>query len=113
MRRRPPRSTRTDTLFPYTTLFRSLGDVLGPLHERQRDPVDMLFEREGQISAVLFGQRGERDHDVGNIDAFAIRNLAADLDDGFDPVGRDALHEQHQLAEIGRASWRDRVCTYV
>src|SRR3546814_5143533 len=23
--RRPPRSTRTDTLFPYTTLFRSLG----------------------------------------------------------------------------------------
>src|SRR3546814_21145193 len=25
MRRRPPCSTRTDTLFPYTTLFRSLG----------------------------------------------------------------------------------------
>src|SRR3546814_660312 len=24
---RPPRSTRTDTLFPYTTLFRSLSDV--------------------------------------------------------------------------------------
>src|SRR3546814_3134263 len=24
--RRPPRSTRTDTLFPYTTLFRSLAD---------------------------------------------------------------------------------------
>src|SRR3546814_17675299 len=24
--RRPPRSTRTDTLFPYTTLFRSTGD---------------------------------------------------------------------------------------
>src|SRR3546814_12274969 len=31
MRRRPPRSTRTDTLFPYTTLFRShQGAVLGP-----------------------------------------------------------------------------------
>src|SRR3546814_13229628 len=26
MLRRPPRSTRTDTLFPYTTLFRSPGD---------------------------------------------------------------------------------------
>src|SRR3546814_12271718 len=26
MIRRPPRSTRTDTLFPYTTLFRSLFD---------------------------------------------------------------------------------------
>src|SRR3546814_19557192 len=25
MLRRPPRSTRTDTLFPYTTLFRSIG----------------------------------------------------------------------------------------
>src|SRR3546814_15523521 len=28
MIRRPPRSTRTDTLFPYTTLFRSLGSDL-------------------------------------------------------------------------------------
>src|SRR3546814_12902561 len=27
MTRRPPRSTRTDTLFPYTTLFRSLPEV--------------------------------------------------------------------------------------
>src|SRR3546814_9758868 len=26
MIRRPPRSTRTDTLFPYTTLFRSITD---------------------------------------------------------------------------------------
>src|SRR3546814_18425379 len=31
MIRRPPRSTRTDTLFPYTTLFRSLANAeLGP-----------------------------------------------------------------------------------
>src|SRR3546814_3124150 len=29
MIRRPPRSTRTDTLFPYTTLFRSLEDMRG------------------------------------------------------------------------------------
>src|SRR3546814_7039315 len=29
MIRRPPISTRTDTLFPYTTLFRSAGDRLG------------------------------------------------------------------------------------
>src|SRR3546814_2407505 len=27
MKRRPPRSTRTDTLFPYTTLFRSDGVI--------------------------------------------------------------------------------------
>src|SRR3546814_17343811 len=29
MIRRPPRSTRTDTLFPYTTLFRSSGAAAG------------------------------------------------------------------------------------
>src|SRR3546814_1850885 len=29
MIRRPPRSTRTDTLFPYTTLFRSHGTACG------------------------------------------------------------------------------------
>src|SRR3546814_16632238 len=29
MIRRPPRSTRTDTLFPYTTLFRSLDRIDG------------------------------------------------------------------------------------
>src|SRR3546814_18882513 len=34
MIRRPPRSTRTDTLFPYTTLFRS-GDTI-PEAARQR-----------------------------------------------------------------------------
>src|SRR3546814_10581566 len=34
MIRRPPRSTRTDTLFPYTTLFRSHGQ-LGQPHPRR------------------------------------------------------------------------------
>src|SRR3546814_14550900 len=33
MIRRPPRATRTDTLFPYTTLFRSLEDALELLHQ--------------------------------------------------------------------------------
>src|SRR3546814_2732443 len=43
MIRRPPRSTRTDTLFPYTTLFRSrlgLGDEL--LHEGLQGAVGRL-----------------------------------------------------------------------
>src|SRR3546814_2866023 len=30
MLRRPPRSTRPDTLFPYTTLFRSVGILIEP-----------------------------------------------------------------------------------
>src|SRR3546814_1218253 len=34
MIRRPPRSTRTDTLFPYTTLFRSTGSQLAEVDHR-------------------------------------------------------------------------------
>src|SRR3546814_1244600 len=36
MRRRPPRSTRTDTLFPYTTLFRSRCGRGGARHRPDR-----------------------------------------------------------------------------
>src|SRR3546814_7700249 len=36
MIRRPPRSTRTDTLFPYTTLFRSSVGVA--VHAQERAP---------------------------------------------------------------------------
>src|SRR3546814_17060477 len=44
MRRRPPRSTRTDTLFPYTTLFRSAWFLIrvctdfAPICTAQGDP---------------------------------------------------------------------------
>src|SRR3546814_1850670 len=40
MRRRPPRSTRTDTLFPYTTLFRS--QLVAPLPAQWWDHADAL-----------------------------------------------------------------------
>src|SRR3546814_17565758 len=36
MIRPPPRSTRTDTLFPYTTLFRSEVEAVHPGHARDR-----------------------------------------------------------------------------
>src|SRR3546814_1242171 len=42
MRRRPPRSTRTDTLFPYTTLFRSPDEVRSS-YEKQRELFYMLL----------------------------------------------------------------------
>src|SRR3546814_16135719 len=50
MIRPPPRSTRTVTLFPYTTLFRSYGRVIGrfflcpwcPVHLRVDQPVGRL-----------------------------------------------------------------------
>src|SRR3546814_9523866 len=38
MIRRPPRSTRTDTLFPYTTLFRSVERAQDALVDRLRRP---------------------------------------------------------------------------
>src|SRR3546814_7776772 len=38
MIRRPPRSTRTDTLFPYTTLFRSPGCGSPALEPKDRAP---------------------------------------------------------------------------
>src|SRR3546814_15672217 len=39
MIRRPPRSTRTDTLFPYTTLFRSLPRHPDPALDREGHPL--------------------------------------------------------------------------
>src|SRR3546814_4261498 len=50
MIRRPPRSTRTDTLFPYTTLFRSrtiedLFKILWPDYgdsEKYQDEIDVI-----------------------------------------------------------------------
>src|SRR3546814_2328146 len=48
MIRRPPRSTRTDTLFPYTTLFRSRHGNAGSSHLRQsRARQDRLRSRGG------------------------------------------------------------------
>src|SRR3546814_4419961 len=54
MIRRPPRSTRTDTLFPYTTLFRSrdvasdeldLGEEGAQLAHRQLEVVGQRLDR--------------------------------------------------------------------
>src|SRR3546814_15492639 len=49
MKRRPPRSTRTDTLVPYTTLFRSHSiDVLDRVVDpEQRRDLDDAADRDG------------------------------------------------------------------
>src|SRR3546814_4697951 len=41
MIRRPPRSTRTDTLFPYTTLFRSCGHKQDGCSRSNRNALDI------------------------------------------------------------------------
>src|SRR3546814_11818246 len=43
MIRRTPRSTRTDTLFPYTTLFRSHLAILDDVAPDPRDAVNIQF----------------------------------------------------------------------
>src|SRR3546814_12220359 len=47
MRRRPPRSTRTDTLFPYTTLFRSRAKI------RRSDAAGSAWPRSGKQAGDL------------------------------------------------------------
>src|SRR3546814_17692985 len=69
MLRRPPRSTRTDTLFPYTTLFRSTLGPLGgrtsrrKLHQLARIEnarrVERLFDGAHQAQCNRIAQPGE------------------------------------------------------
>src|SRR3546814_18788143 len=107
MIRRPPRSTRTDTLFPYTTLFRSS-------HETQRSLCRKLLRATSQS-----GRRGEIFRELRiELAAHAAaeeRFLYAPIlmdDMGLSP-SRHALAEHHEIDEIGRASCRERVCQYV
>src|SRR3546814_18419833 len=63
MIRRPPRSTRTDTLFPYTTLFRS--QMVGSFAEFERA---MIRERTsaGLAQARAEGRIGGRRTQIGD-----------------------------------------------
>src|SRR3546814_5534843 len=49
MRRRPPRSTRTDTLFPYTTLFRSAVPY-SEEYKQWLEPAAKLLEQAAAIT---------------------------------------------------------------
>src|SRR3546814_7438835 len=81
MRRRPPRSTRTDTLFPYTTLFRSgaarhqdvaaISDALTQhrrLQARHDSGFGIIVEREDRDGGLADRKGGcgddRRDHPV-------------------------------------------------
>src|SRR3546814_7268257 len=62
MIRRPPRSTRTDTLFPYTTLFRSLITPMYPDGSLDFDSLRKLIDwhvAEGTDALVVVGTSGE------------------------------------------------------
>ena len=77
-----------------------LGQILGALDEGERDPVHMRVERRVQILAVLLRQRADGNGGVGNRNALAVGELAADLDAGRG-ARRVALgHDELDLAVI-------------
>src|SRR3546814_15143665 len=103
MIRRPPRSTRTDTLFPYTTLFRSAGFESAEAVEHSRKS-HIECAREAFESCDIFV------FTLGLTETWRSR-----VDGTVFPVapgvsGGTYDSERH---EIGRASCRERVCQYV
>src|SRR3546814_17173340 len=96
MIRRPPRSTRTDTLFPYTTLFRSAWGIAAPngnsiFLPAERDRVQEILEvhREGKddCRAALVGDHVEG-REIAKLHRFGF--LAEDFG-GFEQLLRGLL----------------------
>src|SRR3546814_11069867 len=108
MIRRPPRSTRTDTRLPYTTLFRS-------------GPADDGYV--ARVGAVCLSRRNRRfffesfESVAGNVMSkrvywiLAIAGIAMLLSAAGYYAAKHADGET--MHEIGRASCRERVCQYV
>src|SRR3546814_11225167 len=105
MRLPPPRSTRTDTPFPYTPLFRSPayiggGDVAGA-YSLSMAELARVAAAEIAINAQARGIAGSPDLIVQDL-TLGAANLASG--------GVLAIGTGGHLREIGRASVRGRVC---
>src|SRR3546814_5396877 len=115
MRRRPPRSTRTDTLFPYTTLFRSVRLAGDPRrvqqHVEDAGPGQPSEDGTGGAEqSVLRSDAGGAecaDHAEDVVDAHVVRAPASD-----EVVVEDGIHAG---AEVGhqRADGADRTAGHV
>src|SRR3546814_12398893 len=88
MIRRPPRSTRTDTLFPYTTLFRSARSLADEVTSGALDLDHLPADDEDAIKALT------RIKGIGRWSAEIYLLFAEGRPDAW-PAG--------DLAEIGRA----------
>src|SRR3546814_16521057 len=94
MFRRPPRSTRTDTLFPDTTLFRSCRSLLCGARQAQiarRDVEDVDDAEQRIVHAGADAQRGR--HTV-------VTNAALAADGGQRHRDLDRLRSEEHTSEL-------------
>src|SRR3546814_21013350 len=111
MRRRPPRSTRTDTLFPYTTLFRSGGVERSQPRRALHGWVKLARKGKRQVVVVIeqreVGRRRGQLGGIGNgFGEFGLTARASVVGRGSEALGGIGR-------KLGRASCRERVCQYV
>src|SRR3546814_17024119 len=108
MIRRPPRSTRTDTLFPYTTLVRSRRVAPRIVENGAR-----RIARDGYVGLVAV----PRQPDFLAVEAVIVEAefLHRILGRRIDAAGnaRPVAFVVDAAEQIGRASCRERVCPYV
>src|SRR3546814_13687372 len=113
MIRRPPRSTRTDTLFPYTTLFRSRH-----IHASQRTGLPIIVHtRDAEADTLaLLGEEMDRESFPGVIHCFTASDdfarKALDLGLYISISGIVTFKNAADL-QIGSASCRERGGPYV
>src|SRR3546814_18285095 len=112
MIRRPPRSTRTDTLFPYTTLFRSVETMIHKLAAAAPTISRVTRPSPATLSERKAGTVGTPSH-LQQHRARGLSGLerAMRLGGGGQRIARADLHLQ--AGQIGGASCRERVGQYV
>src|SRR3546814_17619210 len=98
MIRRPPRSTRTDTLLPYTTLFRSLdAGLVGEAEAVPADAVEM-------VAGVGADHRlGEHRHALGRVRPRPGCRQHAERAQGADLVVEHLVGVAVDVGEVGEA----------
>src|SRR3546814_15821778 len=113
MIRRPPRSTRTDTLLPYTTLFRSTGQKppskIPRFERKHRDAMRMaLWHSHSNSRERMFSMT----YSIEGLCPDRFASLFALDDAALAALNARRLTPPADRGQLGRASCRERVCPY-